>query len=241
MSAPGAPLSPIPPSVRWAGRALGWIAVIGFWVFRAVDGNPDSPLGAPLLLGVFWLAVALETHRWLPTQNTVAAALLMSAVGGLLSPMDAGRSKTGFALEVLIGFSHILSSRGLIRCLLRPWRTHPRYGVGVLGATALLAGVSVDLSRIAVGQAPSIPALGIQPLITGLALLSGTVWLLVKKPVREVPNPHPAGLWILLSGCQCLVLARTGHPAAAAVAGGMSTLGLLGLGWALRREGLRAQ
>lgn len=50
-------------------------------------------------------------------------------------------------LNVLIWFSHILSSRGLIRYLLRPWRGQTGYGVWVLMGTTGISAVSIGLTQ----------------------------------------------------------------------------------------------
>ena len=228
MATPGAPLKPIPVSVRWAGRILGWTGIIGFVAIGASTG--EEPLrGTGWFLGGFTVAIALETHRWLPTQNTVAAAGLISLVGSLMTALVGSRTPAALKLNLLIWFSHLLASRGLTRYLLRPWRSRSGYGVAVLVGTTLLSGVSVGLSQAIVGLPISIPGLGLQWVGTGVALLAASVWLLVKKPIPEVPNAFPAGLWLILTLTQLIAGAATGHPVEAAVAGTLMLAAILGI------------
>jgi hypothetical protein len=180
------------------------------------------------------VAIALETHRWLPTQNTVAAAGLISLVGSLMTALLGSRSPAALKLNLLIWFSHLLASRGLTRYLLRPWRSRSGYGVGVLVGTTLLSGVSVGLSQAIVGLPISMPGLGLQWVGTGLALLAASVWLLVKKPIPEAPNPFPASLWLILTLTQLVAGAATGHRVEAALAGTLGLAAILGIYRAVR-------
>jgi len=233
MATPGAPLKPIPPFVRWAGRIVGWTVVIGLVAIGA-STRDGLPRGAGWFLGGFTVAIALETHRWLPTQNTVAAAGLISLVGSLMAAFLGARSPAALQLNLLIWFSHLLASRGLTRFLLRPWRSRSGYGVAVLVGTTLLSGVSVGLSQSIVGLPISIPGLGLQWVGTGVALLAASVWLLVKKPVPELPNPFPAGLWLSLTLTQLIAGAATGHRVEAALAGMLGLAAILGMYRAVR-------
>jgi hypothetical protein len=228
MATPGAPLKPIPPSVRWAGRIVGWTVVIGSVAIGASTGD-GLPRGASWFLGGFTVAIALETHRWLPTQNTVAAAALISLLGSLMTALLGSRSPAALKLNLLIWFSHLLASRGLTRYLLRPWRSRSGYGVGVLVGTTLLSGVSIGLSQAIIGLPISITGLGLQWVGTGVALLAASVWLLVKKPVPELPNPFPAGLWLILTLTQLIAGVATGHPVEAALAGTLMLAAFLGI------------
>jgi hypothetical protein len=228
MSNPGAPLKPIPTSLRWAGRVLGWATILS-WVAIQIPIEVETAAPAGWLLAFFTWVIALETHRWLPTQNTVAAAGLISAVGFLLAISQGNRSRADLALNVLIGFSHILSSRGLIRYLLRPWRGQAGYGAGVLLGTTLISAVSISLTQTTVGRPPSLLACMIQIAGTGLALLSASVWLLVKKPIPEAPNPWPAGFWFALTLTQIFALMVTGRWGVAAVAVSVTLVALVGI------------
>ena len=228
MAIPGAPLKPIPHFVRWAGRILGWTGSIGL-VAIGVSTEEVTTRGASWLLGGFTLAIALETHRWLPTQNTVAAAGLISLVGGIMAALLGSRSPAALKLNLLIWFSHLLASRGLTRYLLRPLRSRSGYGVGVLIGTTVLSGVSIGLSQALVGLPISIPGLGLLWVGAGIALLAASVWLLVKKPIPEVPNPFPAGLWLILTLTQLVAGVATGHRIEAAWAGTLALAAILGI------------
>lgn len=146
-------MKPIPHFVRWAGRILGWTGVIGLAAIGA-STEEVTTWGASGFLGGFTLAIALETHRWLPTQNTVAAAGLISLVGTIMTALLGSRSPAALKLNLLIWFSHLLASRGLTRYLLRPWRSRSGYGVSVLIGTTVLSGVSIGSPR----PSPAIPS-----------------------------------------------------------------------------------
>ncbi len=228
MAISGAPLKPIPHFVRWAGRILGWTGVIGLAAIGA-STEEVTTWGAGWFLGGFTLAIALETHRWLPTQNTVAAAGLISLVGTIMTALLGSRSPAALKLNLLIWFSHLLASRGLTRYLLRPWRSRSGYGVSVLIVTTVLSGVSIGLSQAIAGHPISLPGLGLQWMGTGIALLAASVWLLVKKPIAEVPNPFPAGLWLILTLTQLMAGMATQHYVEAAGAGTLGFAAILGI------------
>lgn len=228
MSSPGAPLNPIPDALRWTGRWLGWTAVLSLAAVRA-GGGDRSALEAAAMLGVFTLALVLDTHRWLPTQNTVAAYGQVSMVGCLILLARGRASEPVLSFNLLIWFSHLLAARGLIRYLLRPCRGASGYGAGVLVGTTLLAGVSVGLSQTCLGQGPSVGEWLFQTASLVLAVLAASVWLLVKKPVPEIPNPRPAVLWVMLTTGQCCVLALQGRIGGAGFAGMAATAALIGI------------
>ena len=218
MRTPGAPLRPIPPALRWIGRILGWTVATAFLASR-VSAEPG---GGPILggcLAAFTLAVALETHRWLPTQNTVAAALLISLTAISVPALQAETSWATSAVRVLSWFSHILASRGLLRYLLRNRRAHPGYGFGVLAGTTLLSSISVTSTGALASLPVTSSGLVWQTLGLGVAVVAASVWLLVKKPVPEVPNPRPAALWLGLTGVQSAAFATAGRPTGATLAG----------------------
>jgi len=228
MSNPGAPLKPIPTSLRWVGRGLGWATALSWAAIQIpIEAGRAAPAG--WLLACFTGAIAMETHRWLPTQNTVAAAGLISVVGSLLAISQGSRSRAALMLNVLIWFSHILSSRGLIRYLLRPWRGQTGYGVWVLVGTTGISAVSIGLTQISAGLNPSLLGCTIQIAGTGLALLSASVWLLVKKPIPEAPNPWPAGFWFALTLTQIFALMVTRRWGGAAVAVAVTLVALVGI------------
>lgn len=237
MSASGTPLRPIPPLLRWTGRGLGWFLAVGLVVLRAVGGDPSVLLAACLLAAFTW-CVALETHRWLPTQNTVAAAVQVSVIGSLVLVVRGRISESMATLNLLIWFSHILAARGLIRYLLRPWRGASGYGIAVLAGTTLVSGGSVALSQTCVNQGPSMGEWLIQTAGLGLAVLAASVWLLVKKPVVEIPNPRPAVLGAVLIAVQAttlVCLGRRGIGALVGIAAAAVMLGILTVHRSLRK------
>ena len=217
MRPPGAPLKPIPPVVRWTGRTLGWILVAAFAVTRMQGTGPIS-MNSALWIAGFAVAIALETHRWLPTQNTIAAAGMVSLVAGLDTVIRGAPPTQALWVECLAWFSHVLAARGLVRLILFPGRGRPGYGFGVLIGTTLVANLSLGLSRTAWGQAPTLGGLALQSAAIGVAVLAASAWLLVKKPVPETPNPRPAGLWLGLTCAQSWVLFRDGQRPAATLA-----------------------
>jgi len=229
MSAPGTPLKPVPPLLRWSARGLGWAAAIGLVASRAGDGNAGWVLASGLLGGFTWI-LALETHQWLPTQNTVAAAVQVSIIGSLILATRGRLSASTVAIHLLIWFSHLLAARGLIRYLLRPWRRASGYGVGVLVGTTLLTGVLVGLSQACIGLGPSMGEWLFQTVGLGLAVLAASIWLLVKKPVPESANPRPAVLGVALTAIQALTLAlvdRAGVGILAGIGAIAATMGLV--------------
>jgi hypothetical protein len=218
MHPPGAPLKPIPPAVRWAGRAVGWILAAGFVASRIPNDTPSTLMAGNWMLTGFTVAVALETHRWLPTQNTVAAAGLISLAGWLESVVQGADWRPPPGVQLLSGFSHVLASRGLVRLVLGPWRGRPGYGLGVLAGTVLVSGLSVGLTRIAWGGSTGPGGLLLQAAGLAFGVLAASVWLLVKKPVPDTPNPRPALLWLVLGCGQAWLLFRNGHRAGAGCA-----------------------
>lgn len=214
----GTPLPPIPPAARWAGRTVAWVAWAGMLALEAPPGMAPFPV-SPAGLALLTVAIALDTHRWLPSQNTVASAILVALGGGVVTAALGSASRPALALSALLGFSHILCARGLVRLLLRSRRGRPGYGVAVLTGTTALASLSLVMSLALAGMAPRPERL--LALVPGVAVavVGGSVWWLVKKPVPETPNPWPALAWIVLTGAQTAGLASAGHPMAAPLAG----------------------
>lgn len=211
----GAPLKPIPPTVRWTGRTVGWILAAGFAASRIPNDTPSPLVAGAWMLAGFTVAVALETHRWLPTQNIVAAAGWLSLVGCLELVVQGAGWRPPLGVQLLSGFSHVLASRGLVRLVLGPWRGRPGYGLGVLTGTILVSGLSVGLTRIAWGGSAGLGGLLLQAAGLSSGVLAATVWLLVKKPVPDTPNPRPALLWLALGCGQTWLLFQNGHRVAA--------------------------
>ena len=229
MPPPGAPLKPIPPAARWTVRTLGWVLVAGFAASRIQDSGPIS-MTAALCLAGFAVAIGLETHRWLPTQNTVAAAGMIALVAVLETLVRGSTATRALPLECLAWSSHVLAARGLVRFVLFHRRGRPGHGTGVLIATTLVASLSLGLTRTAWGRAPTFAGLGLQTAALAVAVLGASAWLLVKKPVPETPNPRPAGLWLALTCTQAWVLSRDGPSTAATLAVLATATALPGIG-----------
>ena len=229
MPPPGAPLKPIPPAARWTARTLGWVLVAGFAASRIQDSGPIS-MTAALWSAGFAVAIALETHHWLPAQNTVAAAGMISLMAGAESLVRGTEASRALPVECLVWFSHVLAARGLVRLVLFPWRGRPGYGLGVLIGTTLVASVSLGLTRTAWGQAPTLGVWTLQTTTLGVAVLAASAWLLVKKPVPETPNARPAALCMALTCAQAWILHRHGHPYAGTLAVLLGIAGVVGVG-----------
>lgn len=214
----GIPLPPIPPALRWSGRTIAWGAV-GVGLALVAEG-PGATSSRPLVWGLAGLtvALALETHRWLPSQNTVAAALLATLSTGLVATVLGLGSTPGLCLSALMGFAHLMASRGLVRRLCWNRRGRPGYGLTVLAGTTAVAAFSQSMTFVLAGM--DLGPARVTVLTTGAAatVVSASVWLLVKKPVPETRNPWPAGMWFALTGGQAVGLASGGHPVAAAAA-----------------------
>jgi len=213
----GSPLPPIPPALRWSGRAVGWVAV-GIGLALVAEGPGTT--SRPLVWGLAGLtvALALETHRWLPSQNTVAAALLTTLSAGAVATVLGLGSAPGLCLSALTGFAHLMASRGLVRRLCWSRRGHPGYGITVLVGTTAVASFSQSMTLVLAGVELGPARLVVLASGVAAAVLSASVWLLVKKPVPETRNPWPAGMWLALTGGQAAGLAWAGHPVAAALA-----------------------
>ena len=213
----GSPLPPIPPALRWSGRAAAWGAV-GIGLALVAEG--PGATSRPLVWGLAGLTVtlALETHRWLPSQNTVAAALLATLSTVLVATVLGLWSEPGLCLSALTGFAHLMASRGLVRRLCWNRRGRPGYGIAVLMGTTAVATFSQSMTLVLAGVELSPKRLVVLASGVAAAVVSASVWLLVKKPVPETRNPWPAGMWLTLTGGQAMGLASAGHPVAAALA-----------------------
>ncbi len=178
----------------------------------------------------FTVVIALEAHRWLPTQNIIAAAGMISLVACLENVLRGALPARVPWVECLTWFSHVLAARGLVRLVLFPGRGRPGYGLGVLIGTTLVASLSLGLTRTAWGQAPALGAITLQTAALGIAVLAASAWLLVKKPVPETPNPRPAGFWMALTCTQVWILFQDGHLSVATLAAVAAVAAFVGVG-----------
>ena len=179
--------------------------------------------------------------RRLPLQNVLGAAFITAIIGGGFSALGAQTglpfgpffygSRIGplvfntlpWAMP-LIWVVAVLTSRGVARLILRPWRKTRNYGFRVIGLTAflvLLFDLAFDPYAVHIKQfwfwsptklpmtwegAPLINFLA-WALVTVLILFFTAPVLIVKKPRSKMgPDFHPLGLWvgsIILFGAGC--------------------------------------
>ncbi len=185
-------------------------------------------------LPVFALAATLfALARSLPAQNVIAVAVIIAL---LTSIADIINIKTGvpfgarafsedlspqiFGLPWTMPFiwtTAILTSRGVARLILRPWRKTAKYGLWVIALAALLTVIfDFNLEPFAsaanswwIWRMPkSVPAWQTAPwvnflglaMITVLILAFTTPWLINKNRTRSgPPDYHPLLLWLLLN------------------------------------------
>ena len=181
-------------------------------------------LSAATLLGSF--------AEQLPTQNVLLASILLGLIGGaahtaaarnglVFGPYGATHPGEGLLQPpawsvAVIWVVVILTSRGVARLLLRPWRTGANYGLWVFGVTlalALLWGLSLEtLAAQPRGlwgwpEHPlkaswhATPGMGLLSwaLAAALSLVCVTPVLLNKKPVDPPAQYQPLLVWALLN------------------------------------------
>jgi hypothetical protein len=241
---------------------LVWVRL---WAPAAVLGQASWPDG---LLVVMTAATTLASlSRQLPAQNVVLAAVVIGGFAGavvslgaltgvpfgpvVFNPVKIGRllfNLLPWAVPVMWVVA-ILTSRGVARLVLRPYRQRANYGFGVMGLTLLLV-VLLELSfepyatqvkqywswkptRIASDwyTTPWINFLG-WAVTTLVILLFVTPALINKIPTKMRPVYHPLIMWEVMS---CLFLTGTvvHHLWAAAILSGaqmvvVATLSVLG-------------
>jgi len=199
---------------------------------RPIFENARWPDG---LLVVFTAATILMIlARQLPAQNVMIAALIVASIGAAVHSLGAltGVPFGPFTFHKSIGqeLFHplpwaiplvwiivVISSRGVARLVLRPWRTHRVYGFWLMGVTALLVVILiVNLEPFATQvkhfwrwhptrtklhwyTAPWVNFVG-WAVITLLILAFVTPWLINKKPVKPAPPEyHSLLVWVLLN------------------------------------------
>lgn len=124
----GTPLPPIPPAARWAGRTVAWVAWAGMLALEAPRGMAPFPV-SPAGLALLTVAIALDTHRWLPSQNTVASAILVALGGGAVTAALGSASRPALALSALLDSA--------TSCAPGAWCASSSGAAGVDRATAL--------------------------------------------------------------------------------------------------------
>jgi uncharacterized membrane protein len=241
---PRIPFNRIPPTPASSNKAanalryvlfslflLNWLLVwLRLWLCPSLLNGAHWPEGLLSILAV--TAVGAALNRQLPLQNVVLVSCLVAFLGGVVSCLGAVTSipfgpffytdQIGQeilphlpAVVPLLWVTVLLTCRGVVRLILRPWQGHRNYGFYILGLAAVLvvlfdlaldpfAVKTLELWRWAPTQLPltwySAPIpnfLGWG--VSGLLILAfATPSLINKKPVRFPPNYYPLWIWLLL-------------------------------------------
>ncbi|MCW5551848.1 MAG: carotenoid biosynthesis protein [Verrucomicrobiae bacterium] len=234
----------MPPALNPAAQLLRfslWVATIltaGCWLLLVValaaswniPGHSGWPEAVLVLAGTAATLLALGRH--LPGQNVILAAGVIALSGGLVhtlgvltavpfGPFAYGENAGPRIFNVLawpipaLWIIAVLSSRGVARLILRPWRKLQNYGFWLLGVTAGLT-VVFDAAlepfatrvqsywlwlptRIPVSWhgTPLVNFLGW--LLAVLLILAFATPMLINKSPRPRPSPpdyHPLGIWL---------------------------------------------
>jgi uncharacterized membrane protein len=213
----------------------------------------------PIFVFAATASTLVSLWRRLPMQNVLLAALGVAVIGGGFSALGA---RTGLPFGQFLFASHIgpilfktlpamlplvwiviiLSSRGVARLILRPWRKTRAYGFRVIGLTAFLVLLFVFTfdpfaSRVRhywlwlpttlplTWQGASLINFVSWGFIAVLILLLITPVLIVKKPrSKSAPDFQPLCLWlgaVLVFGTGCAL----NHLWAAAIADAVIGIG----------------
>jgi uncharacterized membrane protein len=236
------PFEPAPPRPASEAQVLHKPVFIAFllllafnWVVLAL--KIELPAGGrwiEALLPLFAAATLLVgLARRLPLQNVVMSILLIATCSGLLTAVGV---KTGIPFGPLlytealgekifdtvpwmmlwIWIIAMISSRGVARLIVRPWRKTSYYGFWVIGLTiALVLILDLGLEPYAAKarrywiwratdslphwyDAPLTNLLGWAVTALGVMVLT-TPWLINKQPVKQPTDYHPLGIWLLLN------------------------------------------
>ena len=207
----------------------GAMVFIRLWWPIHLPGKSGWPEAVLLLLAASGTVAALARH--LPLQNILFAALVITLTVGAVTWLDLktgipfGQFTTGdnagprlfttvpWAMPV-IWILALLSSRGVARLILRPWRKLHAYGFWLIGITTALT-VLFDLALdpfasqvkhywyweptkfpVSWQGSPLVNFLG-WLVVTLLILAFVTPILINKNPVhRRPPDFHPLGIWL---------------------------------------------
>jgi putative membrane protein len=200
------------------------------WLRDSLFGDHEWPEAVLLLLAVASLAVSLA--RLLPAQNVMAAALIIAFIGSCVQAIGALTGipfgpfvytdrfvRESFRLlpgaVPLMWVVAILSSRGVARLIMRPWRRMRTYGFWVIGITAALV-VVLDIglepfatrvmhywfwnpTRIPLDWygAPCVNFIG-WALTALLIMVIVTPFLINKHAAKQPPTYHPLVVWVLI-------------------------------------------
>jgi len=210
------------------------LMLVSLWWPMSLPGKPGWPGAVLLVLAVVGTIAALARH--LPLQNILLAALAIAFASSAAVWLDL---KTGIPfgqftvgddtgprlLKVVpwalppLWILAILTSRGVARLILRPWRKLHAYGFWMIGVTTVLT-VLFDAAfdpfasqvkhywyweptkfPLTWQGAPLVNFLG-WLVVTLLILAFVTPVLISKHPVhRRPPDFHPLGVWL---GCVLL-------------------------------------
>jgi uncharacterized membrane protein len=205
--------------------------LLGLLICRIGPGLASWAEAVFLLLATATILLALA--RVLPAQNVLWAAAMIAAISGVVEGISV---KTGIPFGArlytgdlgwellgvlpwpvpLIWVAAILSSRGVARLILRPWRKMASYGFRVIGLTSLLTLVfDFNLEPFAstanawwIWTAPgAIPVWYHDPWSNSLGWTATTLiilgfttpWLINKSQARRAPpDYHPLVVWLAL-------------------------------------------
>jgi len=209
--------------------ALVWTRV---WLPHPPFGNAHWPEGILILLATATVLASLT--RQLPGQNVMLASIIIALIAGAVETLGALTAipfgPFVYTTEIgqtlfsplplampLVWIVALLSSRGVARLALRPWRNTPNYGFWLIGLTALLV-VLLDFGlepfatqvahfwkwnptrvRLDWYTAPCVNFLGWA--VTALLILAFVTPALINKKPMNPPPPdyHPLVVWLLLN------------------------------------------
>ena len=218
--------------LAWIVAGVGWSALVLRLLWpKLTTGSANWPEALLLIaLSVVLLGALL---RQLPLQNIALVTVVIAFVGGVahgvgaatgipFGPLTfAGRAGAELfgklpLLLPLLWIVMILSSRGVARLVLRPWRKLRTYGYWLIGFTVLLTTLLVGAMEpfasrvqhywlwgqtrlpVAWHGAPVTSFLG-WALVTLLIMAFITPALINKKTSRQSPpDYHPLAVWLLL-------------------------------------------
>ena len=228
---------PWPRAARWHGPVfavfLVWLTAAALLLITRVQ----LPAGWNWVEGVVYVLAAASAlcslARRLPVQNVIACGLVVGSLAAVLVSMGA---KTGLGFgevsysdalgpKVLglmawpvpwLWIAWVLSSRGVARLVLRPWRRQRYYGYGLLGVTALLVVLQdLMLEPFAVagrgywswhspglwGDWYGVPWTAFVGALLMAALIGAfaSPWFIMKRPVSQLLDYHPLIMWLGLA------------------------------------------
>ncbi|MSU21878.1 MAG: carotenoid biosynthesis protein [Pedosphaera sp.] len=244
--------------------ATGWVFLI-----LKIETSKSPPWVEAIVLLCAAATLLVGLARRLPVQNVCMSAISIAAISSL-TILTGARTGIPFGAFIytdrigglifgtlpwpvpLLWIVAILSSRGVARLIVRPWRKTNFYGFWVIGLTVLLV-LTVDLSmepyasawkRYWIWKTPaSVPDWYGAPWanflgwgLTVLAILVLTTpWLINKQPLKQPADYHPLIIWFLFNLYLATANASHGYPWAAglgaAISVGATVLAIRGGRW----------